>query len=177
MKKSIFLALSFFIAQTLTAQYPPGAFRYPEPKMDWPESFEAISDKEEIITVFPEETTGQTTNISQADRQILNENRVDRLEFNSEKGITLPGGTVAELLNQNPCCSFDLTTYEQLPLSSNIQVLINQEPMFIMATQVTAALRQIPAEKIKAIEISTNPAANPGAAGAVDIIISITRVN
>ncbi len=143
------------------------------------ENIEITSDKTQVNlgSLFAEEESIGLEEVTVVGQRNLIEEKVDRTIYNAEFDKTTIGGDATDVLRRVPMLSVDLDGNVSMRGSSNILVLINNKQSAIVATNIADALKQIPAEEIKSVEVITSPSAKYDAEGTGGVINIVTKKN
>ncbi|HRP90053.1 MAG TPA: TonB-dependent receptor [Edaphocola sp.] len=103
------------------------------------------------------------------------EQRPDGINYNVENDKSANGTSATEVLRKVPMVTVDMEGNVSLRGSSNIKVLIDGKPSELIASSPKDALRMIPSENIKNIEVITSPGAKYDGEGASGVINIVTK--
>jgi outer membrane receptor protein involved in Fe transport len=131
----------------------------------------------EVGVIKLAQTAQQLAEVTVTEQKALFEEKSDRMVYNAEKDISIKGGDATDVLKKIPSIAVDIEGNVQLRGSSNIKVLVNNKPSSIVARSISDALKQIPADIIKQVEVITSPSAKYDAEGTAGIINIITKKN
>ena len=134
-----------------------------------------IDGDQALGKVFMHTNNTELENVTVTSEKAMVEDKGDRLVYNAANDISNSAGTAVDVLRKVPTLTVDLDGNVQMRGNGNIKVLVNGKPSAMMARNLADALRQMPANVIKSVEIITSPGAKYDAEGAAGIINIITK--
>lgn len=169
-----------------------GAFKFPEVTLGkYDLSFSFIGYRSKTIKGInltpqkPDYTTGnfsiaaESVNLGTVEvvgQQAVMENKIDKFVYNADKDITSSVGNAGDVLQRVPLLAVDGDGNLSLRGSSNIQILINGKTSALFSGgNVSDALKSIPADQIKTVEVITSPSAKYDGEGSAGIVNIITK--
>lgn len=111
------------------------------------------------------------------DMKQLIEQRPDGIVYNADKDFTNKGTTADQVLRKVPMLTVDMEGNVSMRGNANIKVLIDGKPSTMIAASVKDALKQIPSDNIKSVEVITSPGAKYDGEGSAGVINIITKKN
>jgi len=105
------------------------------------------------------------------------EQKADRMVVNVEASPSSAGSSAMDILEKSPGVIVDKDGNISLKGKQGVNVMIDDKPTYLSATQLASYLKSLPASAIDQLEIMTNPSAKYDAAGNSGIINIKTKKN
>ncbi|GAB3304628.1 TonB-dependent receptor [Hymenobacter tenuis] len=156
---------------------PSGSYRLQVSFVGYASQVQTVTLTEQALDVGTISLAASAQNLAgvtvTGERPVI-ETKPDRLVYNADQDATNAGGTAADILRKTPMVNLDGDGNVQLRGTSNVRILINNKPSALLSGNLAEALKQIPADQIKAIEVVTAPSAKydgEGSGGVINIVL------
>ncbi len=126
--------------------------------------------------IFLEPVAMQTDAVEVEAQRVPITYQIDKKVINVSEQATAQSGTAVDVLENVPSVEVDIDGNVKLRGSGNFQILIDNRPTILEASEV---LQQIPASSIETIEIITNPSAKydpDGVSGIINIVLKKNKL-
>ena len=123
--------------------------------------------------IFLNSTNTNIEEVNIKEQKAVYENKIDKIVYNPENDVLQSADDATDVLRKTPLLSVDLDGNVELRGSRDIKFLINGKRSAFFGEDLASALKLIPANEIKSIEVMTTPGAKyegEGDAGIVNII-------
>jgi len=178
-RKPLQQAISDSLGRYDFERVPPGSYRIHfsmtgyAPKLSDPVAVNgSMAELPRCLMVRSEETLAEVTVTAQ--RPLLS-TRSDGFVYYAERDKPSAGETATDLLRKLPGIQVAPNGTPLMRGSNRIKVFIDGRPSATYANSVAEALRQVPADNIKTVEIITHPSARYDAEGADGVINIFTK--
>ena len=112
-----------------------------------------------INNIFLSKSSNTISEIEINEEKAVYENKIDKIVYNPENDINQSADDATDVLRKAPLLSVDLDGNVNLRGSSNIKFLINGKASSFLTSDISSALKMIPADQIKSVEVITSPGA------------------
>lgn len=105
--------------------------------------------------------------------------KLDKRIYNVGKDMTVKGGSASDVLDNVPSVTVEDDGTVALRGNTNVKILIDGKPSGLVGLSSTDALKQLPADAIKKIEVITSPSARyqaEGTGGILNIILRKSKI-
>ena len=128
-----------------------------------------------IKNIFLNRSSNTIGEIEINEEKAIYENKIDKIVYNPENDINQSADDATDVLRKAPLLSVDLDGNVNLRGSSNIKFLVNGKASSFLTSDISSALKMIPADQIKSVEVITSPGAKYDGEGDAGIINIITK--
>lgn len=119
----------------------------------------------------------QLKEVSVIGKKTFIEQKADRMLVNVDASPSSAGSSAMDILEKSPGITVDKDGNISLKGKQGVNIMIDDKPTYLSATQLASYLKSLPASAIEQLEIMTNPSAKYDASGNSGIINIKTKKN